>query len=205
MVKIRKDNPKAFAFPQIAFGFPMIIQPFTLRNTRDALCASPKPVLSLRPSRRPGRTNQANARPVEQYRCKKCGSFQHTGWALNTEPALRKLAPSKGDPHGLLHVSSLRHTQVLDGYAHFLVKGMDKVKAAIAAEWTLSEVEQGEQIDLPMEAGDWSRANEIRAEIFLKRKPSLYVSRSTSTVGGKSGKWLFSAYAMDLEYRHHIS
>ena len=38
---------------------------------------------------------------------------------------------------------------------------------AIVAEWTLSEVEQGEQIDLPLEAGDWSRANEIRAEIFL--------------------------------------
>ena len=38
---------------------------------------------------------------------------------------------------------------------------------AIVAEWTLSEVEQGEQIDLPLEAGDWSRANEIRAEICL--------------------------------------
>ena len=37
----------------------------------------------------------------------------------------------------------------------------------ILAEWMLSEAEQGEHIDLPMEIGDWSRANEIRAEIFL--------------------------------------
>lgn len=37
----------------------------------------------------------------------------------------------------------------------------------ILAEWILSEAEQDEQADLPMEIGDWSRANEIRAEIFL--------------------------------------
>ena len=37
----------------------------------------------------------------------------------------------------------------------------------ILAEWMLSEAEQGEQIDLPMKIGDWNRANEIRAEIFL--------------------------------------
>lgn len=38
---------------------------------------------------------------------------------------------------------------------------------AIVSEWTLSTGEQGEQIDLPLDAGDWSLANEIRAEIFL--------------------------------------
>ena len=38
---------------------------------------------------------------------------------------------------------------------------------AILAEWMLSEAEQGEHTDLSMEIGDWNRANEIRAEIFL--------------------------------------
>ena len=37
----------------------------------------------------------------------------------------------------------------------------------ILAEWVLLETEQGEHTDLPMEIGDWNRANEIRAEIFL--------------------------------------
>lgn len=37
----------------------------------------------------------------------------------------------------------------------------------ILAEWLLSEAEQGENTDLSREIGDWSRANEIRAEIFL--------------------------------------
>lgn len=37
----------------------------------------------------------------------------------------------------------------------------------ILAEWMLSETERGEHTDLSMEIGDWSRANEIRAEIFL--------------------------------------
>ena len=37
----------------------------------------------------------------------------------------------------------------------------------ILAEWMLSEAEQGEHADLPMKIGDWNRANEIRAEIFL--------------------------------------
>ncbi len=37
----------------------------------------------------------------------------------------------------------------------------------ILAEWMLSETEQGEQINLPMKIGDWNRANEIRAEVFL--------------------------------------
>lgn len=41
------------------------------------------------------------------------------------------------------------------------------VDDAIVSEWTLSTGEQGEQIDLPLDAGDWSLANEIRAEIFL--------------------------------------
>ena len=38
---------------------------------------------------------------------------------------------------------------------------------AIESEWTLLKVEQGDHVKLPMEAGDWSRANEIRADIFL--------------------------------------
>lgn len=37
----------------------------------------------------------------------------------------------------------------------------------ILAEWMLSEAEQGEHADLPMKIGDWNRANEIRAEVFL--------------------------------------
>ncbi len=37
----------------------------------------------------------------------------------------------------------------------------------ILSEWILSEAEQGEHTDLSMKIGDWSRANEIRAEIFL--------------------------------------
>ncbi len=37
----------------------------------------------------------------------------------------------------------------------------------ILAEWMLSEAEQGEHIDFATEIGDWNRANEIRAEIFL--------------------------------------
>ena len=39
----------------------------------------------------------------------------------------------------------------------------------IRAEWPLAEIERGEQVDIPMHIGDWSRANEIRAEIFLPR------------------------------------
>ena len=38
---------------------------------------------------------------------------------------------------------------------------------AIVSEWTLSRGEQTGQIDLPLNAGDWGLANEIRAEIFL--------------------------------------
>ena len=38
---------------------------------------------------------------------------------------------------------------------------------AILAEWMLSKTEQGEHANLSMEIGDWNRANEIRAEIFL--------------------------------------
>ncbi len=37
----------------------------------------------------------------------------------------------------------------------------------ILSEWTLVEAEQGEHADLPMDSDDWSRANELRAEIFL--------------------------------------
>ena len=37
----------------------------------------------------------------------------------------------------------------------------------ILAEWMLVEAEQGEHIDFSTEIGDWNRANEIRAEIFL--------------------------------------
>lgn len=38
---------------------------------------------------------------------------------------------------------------------------------AVASEWMLSEAEQGENVTLPLDVGDWGLANEIRADIYL--------------------------------------